>query len=373
MATPRTNYSPQMTERFVADGTFLNAPFCVADVGASGGIEQHWRVFGQYLRAVGFDPLVNECERLNRLEPSDDIRYHAAYVGACKESAPSTNTRAGPHKPSGYSKNNQPFPRTSAVRAIDLMKIDFVDRYNSFSDVLYSNESLCLDEYFLSHERRSNIDFLKIDTDGCDYDVLRGSENILSKCLVLGIFVESQFHGEIGSRSNLFSNIDRFLRERGFSLFDIEVYRYTRAVLPGRFTYNIPAQTTTGQVMWGDALYLRDLAAPQYERDWGGNFSPYKILKLASIFEIYGLSDCAAELLLHFRDRIGELVDVDECLDVLAREMDPSATSFVAYNEKFESFPESFLSDHASIGDSKEIRSDGKSWYDKIRERFAKS
>lgn len=39
--------------------------FVLADVGASGGISKLWHVFGDALRATGFDPLIGEVARLN--------------------------------------------------------------------------------------------------------------------------------------------------------------------------------------------------------------------------------------------------------------------------------------------------------------------
>ena len=42
--------------------------FTVIDVGCSGGIDRIWRLFGERLRAFGFDPNVDECARLAAAE-----------------------------------------------------------------------------------------------------------------------------------------------------------------------------------------------------------------------------------------------------------------------------------------------------------------
>ena len=73
---------------------------------------------------------------------------------------------------------------------------------------------------------------------------------------MLGLGVEVQFHGPVSSEANLFSNVDRFLRGFGFGLFDLDVHRYSRGALPAEFVYDLPAQTTTGQVLWGEAIYF---------------------------------------------------------------------------------------------------------------------
>src|SRR5690348_5844799 len=54
--------------------------FTLVDVGCSGGIDPVWRVFGDRLRAVGFDASVGECDRLTAEETNPDIRYIAAFV-----------------------------------------------------------------------------------------------------------------------------------------------------------------------------------------------------------------------------------------------------------------------------------------------------
>ena len=85
---------------------------------------------------------------------------------------------------------------------------------------------------------------------------------------MLGLAVEVQFHGTVGSDANLFSNVDRYLRGFGFGVFDLEVNRYSRDALPAEFTLDLPAQTVTGQVSWGEAIYFRDLGDPNYESMW---------------------------------------------------------------------------------------------------------
>jgi hypothetical protein len=114
-----------------------------------------------------------------------------------------------------------------------------------------------------------------------------------------------QFHGSPHEYANTFSSIDRLLREQGFSLFDLDVYRYSRADLPAPFVYDIPAQTTTGQVSWGEALYLRDLGSSTYEEMWNYDVTAERVMKLAALFDLFELPDCAAEVLqnrAHFLD-----------------------------------------------------------------------
>src|SRR5205823_1092351 len=121
--------------------------------------------------------------------------------------------------------------------------------YNAGAEIEHATKRIALDEYFTSDDA-GRIDFIKVDTDGHDYEVLRGCDEILRSGRVLGLAVEAQFHGPVSRDANLFSNIDAYLRSRGFGLFDLEVYRYSRAALPAAFVAGIPANTPTGQVSW---------------------------------------------------------------------------------------------------------------------------
>jgi FkbM family methyltransferase len=330
MQTPRVNWNPPLTKHLVQSGVFRAQPFSLVDVGASGGIDGYWEIFGDSLCAVGFDGLIKEVERLNATMGDRNRKYYPYLVG-------DKNYR----RPEGVP-DTQPFPRTSAVRATAIANCNYAATYfDQTGSGLRSTETVELDQFFL-RDHPAAVDFIKVDTDGSDYEVLLGAKELLTKTPVLGVAVECQFHGLVHDASNTFRNIDRFLTSLGFSLFDLEVYRYSRAVLPKLFVYRIPAQTHGGQVLWGDALYVRDMGNPDYEKDWSIRLSPQQIIKLACILEIFGMEDCTAELLLKYASDIRSLVDVERCLDLLTPAMRGRSLSYSRYTQLFESDPTAF-------------------------------
>lgn len=303
----------------------------LVDVGASGGIADCWRAFGDAFTAVGFDPLVTNMNKMAAAEARPKVRYEAAFVG-CRD----FDTLFPPEQ---RQVRIDPYPRVSSVRAQELMRVDFVaDHFNEGETLVWSDRHITLDEFFPGP---AELDFLKVDTDGSDLQVLIGADRLLREGRFLGVIIEAQFQGWPHDYANTFANIDRCLRARGFQLYDLDRNRYTRAVLPGHFELDITAQTLTGQALWGDALYFRDLAHPQYESMWQYTVTRERLLKLAALFDLYALPDCAAELLLAHPDLTTE-AERTRLLDLLVRSAGFD-TTYVEHIKRFEARPDSFF------------------------------
>jgi len=335
MYTPRIQSDPKLTKSLVAQGVFRSSPVNLVDVGASGGIDSYWSVFGADLRAVGFDPLIKEVERLNSLHREGRQEYFPYRVGYKRydEVLPA----------SAWDNQVNMYDRTSSTRARTATQCDYTrSYYDQTGQGLVSQEMIELDEFFL-RTHPMDVDFIKIDTDGSETQVLMGARELLGSCPVLGVAVECQFHGPVHEASSTFANIDRMLRGLGFLLFDIEVYRYSRAALPKPFLYRIPAQTVAGQVLWADTLYLRDAGERNYEAWWPSCLTEHKLLKLACFMEIFGLEDCAAELLVKYRDRLGTLIDVDGSLDLLTPALGGEKLAYDRYLQRFDQDPSLFF------------------------------
>lgn len=320
-----------LTEYLIALRVFEHSPLVVIDVGASGGVANVWRVFRDQWKAFGFEPLVKECERLKRESASSNVQYIAAFVTGPPEIGPDGRTRLPETRSMDWN-----YFRSSAVRAQKQQRIDYVRSYfNAGEEAEYTTERTTLDDFFRKH--RGVVNFIKIDTDGVDFEVLRGAAELLTSPELLGVIVESQFQGELESdRANVFANIDRFLRARGFQLFDLSTWRYSRAALPSKFVYNIPAQTQRGPVTWGDALFFRDYGHPDYEKITGKTLDETNILKLAALFEIFDLDDCATELLIKFREPLTPRVNVEVLLDLLTPTVGGRKMTYREFDRYFE-------------------------------------
>ena len=217
---------------------------------------------------------------------------------------------------------------------------------------------------FAKEHQIEYVDFMKLDVEGAELDVLKGSVDFLRGGSVLGAAIEVTFLDI--AKQPVFSDVDSFMRKMGFKLFDIEVYRFSRELLPtpeeleyiGPLLIGAPSER--GQVIAADALYLRDGAAEIETCDTEFNWTDDSILKLASIFEVYGLPDCAIELLQVARKKnyLGDL-DIDYLTDLLTPEFMGKDVTYHEYMENLE-----HLKELKAKGYQKELSLMGTVWKD---------
>src|ERR1043166_7814452 len=195
MTTQNLNPNPQFTRRLLQQKLPDLGAFTLLDVGCSGGVHDLFRQFGGRLKAVGFDPLTPEIERLRQTEPNPNIRYEDAFVGSPRyaELFPDAARSSAP--------NNDFTTRTSSLRAQKGNTEAYQkEHFNAGQELKFSERRIALDDYCRDH-KIEKVDFLKIDTDGHDYNVLISAENLLSNG-VLGASVEAVFHGPAHPHAN---------------------------------------------------------------------------------------------------------------------------------------------------------------------------
>lgn len=282
MALTNINKYPRFTKHLVSIKAFDSKRLSVVDVGARGGVESHWSFYGDQVRLIGFEPDLVECDRLNQQASNTENRYFP-FALAQSSSKRTFYVTANPGS-SGFYKPDMRFlhrfPDEVNLTLVKEIEVDTID-LDSFS--------------------RENglevIDFIKLDVEGAELLILEGAERLLKKS-VLGLSVEIEFNA-FHEGQPLFCEVDTFLRPLGFVLFDLSYYRHSRKALPEpRWFGEVPGATKRGQIIWGQALYLRDAVDElNFSNKLEDGWDDLNVLKLASIMELFNLPDCAIELM----------------------------------------------------------------------------
>jgi FkbM family methyltransferase len=280
--------------------------FVIVDAGARDADEDpRWRPFPLHrLGIFGFEPDAAEAARLNQRVTQDgqDRQYYPAGLWGV-----SGTMQFEHNKSSGGSS----FLRQN--RAVtDRWKFENQTATSLARDMFFPVRAepmrvVSLDDWAAQTGVRK-IDFLKLNVQGGELEVLKGGTGLLVG--TLGVLVEVSFVESYRARP-MFADIDAFLRGAGFTFFDLLAHHYV-----GRAAAPFAAQHLTlveprlgqrvsawGQLIEGHALYLRDPIAPRHSEA-----GVIGCIKLAALAEAYGQIEFAFEVLqwlLHRPDVAG--------------------------------------------------------------------
>lgn len=299
--------------------------FALVDIGCSGGIDPAWRSFEPRLRAIGVDPNEAECRRLTQQERNPEVNYLPAFVGR------SADKPVAPY-PTGFAIGlRTSFWRTLENRRQRLEQASAVEKVQhnawSMTGLADANRPIVVPDLLADRGWRY-LDYLKIDVDGADFEILQSFTDHFEALGILGVQLEVNFVGTADPNEHTFHNTDRFMRQQGYELMRLDNRTYSMAALPSPFATNFPAQSVGGRAFQGDAYYARDPVAVS-----GRDIGDPQLLKLAAILSAWGQPDGAAEILVSFRDQLAPLLDVDAALDVLAAQAQPAEEHPLSYRE----------------------------------------
>ena len=313
--------------------------FRLLDIGCSGGLDPVWRSFEPRLQAIGIDASVTECNRLAGLEKNPDIAYVPGFV------APSADRKidlsAGPAAPLIMEmRDRMSFMRTREVREARLKQASTVEllRNNAWEMTGLADPAKPLVAPDLLAERGwTDLDYLKLDVDGADFDILRSFDGRFGPLRVIAVQLEVNFVGTEAADEHTFHNTDRFMRAQGFDLFRLDVRNFSSRALPARYIWPTPAETVSGRPFQGEAYYARDLLA-SHRAAAAAALGPEKLAKIAAVLSAWDVPDAAAELLLARRETMATLFDVDAGLDLLAAQTQAQRRRPLGYRDYMATF-----------------------------------
>ncbi|MBF0483604.1 MAG: FkbM family methyltransferase [Candidatus Omnitrophica bacterium] len=247
----------------MAQDLLENNPLYVVDVGASGGIDPRWAKFTSFYKGILFEPDPREYETLKAKSGNNLVVINSAL----SDSADMVDFN---------------LCRKQEVSSVYLPNFNFLnkfpecDRFEVIKSIKIQTETL---DNQLRKNSISEIDFIKIDTQGYELPILKGGRECLNN--VIGLELEVEF-ASLYKNQPLFNEVDNFIREKGFELFDIKRCYWKRNRCKNTGSHK-------GQLVFGDALYFK---SPEQVLLIKG-VSPEKIIRSICVYLVYGYLDLA--------------------------------------------------------------------------------
>jgi FkbM family methyltransferase len=241
------NRSPLAAADLSAVADLLERPVVAIDVGCRDGVRPEWRELGPHARLVGFDPDPAECARLNDTAHDHTQERYEPLALAASDGEATLYLTADPQSSSLYP------PDPCALRR-------YPELWRHEPRGTQTIPTTTIDSWARGAELGA-IDALKIDVQGAELDVLRGAERSLSSVRVIETEVEFQalYEGQ-----PVFTDVDRFLRERGFGLWRLREIHHCglspalRAEPVFGVGDYVEHTRLGGQIAWANAVYVRE-------------------------------------------------------------------------------------------------------------------
>lgn len=266
-------------------------PLAYVDVGARGSLDRPWSLMpSRSLLVVGFEPDEAECKRLNQeaaigrcyipaaiWSKAGQVPFHLAKIRTCSSVYP---------------------PNTNLLSPFDQQHTDCRQ-----TDKIISFPAITLDAALA--EQKISCDFLKIDTQGAEYDILEGGELSLQRD-VLAVLVET-WSFEVHQGQKFTSDVMSLMRANGFNLFDVGIAAAWKRKTASK--YKVEGKR---QVIGFDLLFLKNVDQLVTQ-----SLPISKFTKLSAIAEIFGFPDYALEVLDSCRGPAETTSMVDEARKII--------------------------------------------------------
>lgn len=183
-------------------------------------------------RIIGFEPVEDECERLNQ-EYGPPHRFFPYFIGDGKPAI---------------------FHETNWVQTGSLFEpnLPLVEKFTNLAELMQPLAKHPVNTTRLDDIAEiDDVDFIKIDTQGAELSIFQNASRALASTLFIQTEVEFL---ELYKGQPMFADVDTFLRNNGFQFHTINSTGM-RTFKP--MIYSDPSEGLRQQ-LWADAVYVRD-------------------------------------------------------------------------------------------------------------------
>lgn len=261
-----TNLAKKQVLRLCCSKIPSSNAFVFVDIGAEGGIPQKWSAIQEHLKVVAFEP--DSRAVVPEIKNDRFITIPAPLSKEIKDLQFYITKGLG---------------KSSLYRPNMAFLSQFVDseRFEIIKEITVpAAKVLTLDRAFETVQCRG-ADFIKLDTQGSELDILEGGPKVLASAF--GVQVEVEF-APLYEKQPLFRDVDSFMNSRGFQLIDLRRFYWKR-----KAHYEFIGK---GQLIFADALYIRDVESfldmlPNLGETTNVLSKVYKCVLTCLVYELY--------------------------------------------------------------------------------------
>ena len=272
-------------------------PLCFIDVGASGGVHPLVLPVASNTNCLCFEASSKAAEELHVIEKSV-----FANLTVC-------NTIVGQNN----GETDFYFTESEVNSSLRQPHACFLDRYSKDGFQIKERkvmEARTLDSIVreVGKQYANPGEIIKLDCQGAEYEILDAAPVTLAK-QCMSIWCEVEFF-QVYEDQKTFSDVDRLLCSKGFSLYGLYPKYISRKILD-RTSYE-----TNERLMWADALYMKD---PLEQKNAHTLFTKREIDVLIMSALATGFFDYAIEIIEAYKDDTHEKKKLLKLTRLLAR------------------------------------------------------
>ena len=222
--------------------TLRSKPLGFVDAGARGGVHSLVEPLAGVTAVLGFEPDEEECIRMNT-----QLTAGSPWAASCIEpiALAAEDSTAQLYLLSAPTNHCLRQPNIRFTRRYNMVKWQQMG--------VVSLRTTSLDKILFGPRAQEDYwgEFLKLDTQGTEFEILRGAERTLAERTV-AIFSEVEFF-QVMEGQKLFSDVEVFLRERGFAFYGFATTGYRSCKLLDK-----RGEAGRERMFYADAVFFKD-------------------------------------------------------------------------------------------------------------------